>query len=244
MSNDGHPGTFIVFEDRLSDSPLVERVWRCHSERAGTFTSMAASHLEMVVSRYGGRTFMTLRGPETRATQAVCPADGEWLAIRFKLGTFMPQHPAHTLIDRRDENLHDESGRRFWLDGARWEYPDFENADTFVARLVRQGVIARDPAVGAALTGDPQALSKRSVQRHFLHASGMTHSLFRQIERARYATNLLKQGVTILDAVYEAGYFDQAHLTRSLRRLIGQTPATIGRADQQLSFLYKTTPAR
>ena len=28
---------FIIFEDRLSDSPFVERVWRCHSERAGTF---------------------------------------------------------------------------------------------------------------------------------------------------------------------------------------------------------------
>jgi hypothetical protein len=38
--------TFILFEDRLSDSPLVERVWRCHSERAGKFLSVAASHFE------------------------------------------------------------------------------------------------------------------------------------------------------------------------------------------------------
>jgi AraC-like DNA-binding protein len=240
----GQPGTFIVFEDRLSESPLVERVWRCHSERAGTFTSVAASHLEMVVSRHSGRTFMTLRGPETRATQADCPSDGEWLAIRFRLGTFLRQHPARTLIDRRDENLPDECGRTFWLDGARWQYPDFDNADTFVDRLVRHGVIARDPAVEAALHGDRHLLSRRSVQRHFLHATGMTHSMFRQIERARFATNLLRQGVSILDVVHEAGYFDQAHLTRSLRPLIGQTPAALGRSDQQLSFLYKTTPTR
>jgi hypothetical protein len=28
---------FIHFEDRASDHPFVERVWRCHSDRADTF---------------------------------------------------------------------------------------------------------------------------------------------------------------------------------------------------------------
>jgi methylphosphotriester-DNA--protein-cysteine methyltransferase len=67
--------------------------------------------------------------------------------------------------------------------------------------------------------------------------------LLRQIERARYATTLLKSGAAIADAVHEAGFFDQAHLTRAVRRLIGQTPAKIARADEQLSFLYNTTPS-
>jgi len=73
-----------------------------------------------------------------------------------------------------------------------------------------------------------------------LQATGVTHSTIRQIERARHATNLLKQGAAIFDAVHEAGYYDQAHLTRSLKRLIGQTPAQIRRAENQLSFLYNT----
>jgi len=38
----------------------------------------------------------------------------------------------------------------------------------------------------------------------------------------------------------EVGYFDQAHLTRSLRHLIGQTPLKLQRGQSQLSFLYKT----
>jgi len=84
----------------------------------------------------------------------------------------------------------------------------------------------------------------RSAQRHFFRATGTTHAAFRQIERARYATNLLKEGVSILDAVHLAGYFDQAHLTRSLKYLIGQTPAKIIQGDKQLSFLYKTQPPR
>jgi methylphosphotriester-DNA--protein-cysteine methyltransferase len=68
----------------------------------------------------------------------------------------------------------------------------------------------------------------------------MTYSTWRQIERARHATNLLREGVSILDTVHQAGYFDQSHLTRSLTQRIGQTPPEIIRGHRQLSFLYKT----
>jgi len=196
----------------------------------------------MVVTRHRGRTKLTLRGPETRATTLEYPADAEWLGIRFSLGSFMPHHPARTLIDRNDVNLPSVTSRSFWLEGSAWEYPDFENAETFVTRLVRSGLLARDPAVDAALRGEVQTLSRRSTQRHFLQATGMTHTTFRKIERARYATHLLRQGVSIADTVHEAGYYDQAHLTRSLRNLIGETPARIARQERQLSFLYKTEP--
>ena len=234
---------FILFEDRPSDSPVVERVWRCRSERAGTFHSMAASHWEMVVSRHGGRAFLTVRGPETRATTADCPAEGEWLSIRFKLGTFMPLLRAGDLRDRRDVDLPEASGKSFWLNGSAWEYPDFENAETFVNRLVKSGLIVADPHVEAALRGEPRELSQRTEQRHFLRTTGITRATIRQIERARHATNLLRQGVSILDTAHTAGYFDQAHLTRSLKRLIGTTPAQVLRGEEQLSFLYNTSGA-
>ena len=187
---------------------------------------------------------MTLRGPETRATIADCPADGEWLGIRFALGTFLPPYPAATLRDRQDVDLPTATCRTFWLSGAAWEQPSFENAESLVARLARAGVIARDPAVRAALGGDWEQLSRRSAQRHFLNATGMTRSAYHQIERARSAADLLRRGTSIQEVVAKAGYFDQAHLTRSLRRLIGETPARIQRQERQLSFLYKTDPLR
>ena len=232
----------IEFEARLSDSPFVERIWRCESHRAGTFLSVAASHFEMAVTRLQGRTFITLRGPETAATAADCPADGEWLGIRFTLGTFMPQLMPGTLRDRHDVTLPAATTHGFWLNGSAFDYPDFENADTFVHRLVRQGLIAHDGMVASTLNGHRDARTRRSAQRHFLQATGITYSTVRQIERARYATNLLRQGVSILDTVYEAGYFDQAHLTKSLKHRIGQTPLEVMRGTQQLSFLYKTAP--
>ncbi|HKE93870.1 MAG TPA: helix-turn-helix domain-containing protein [Povalibacter sp.] len=233
---------FIIFDDdRPSDSPFVERVYGCHSESAGTFLSVASSHWDLVFTRLAGRTTVTLKGPETTVRPVHCPADGEWLGIRFKAGTFMPQVSVASLLDGRDVTLH-SSTRWFHFHGADWEYPDLDNVETFVARLARAGIIARDTAVAAALQGDTTALSARSAQRHFLHATGMTHGALRQIERARYATNLLRRGVSIADTVHEAGYFDQSHLTRSLRRLIGLTPAQIALGQQQLSFLYKTPP--
>jgi AraC-like DNA-binding protein len=231
---------FLVFGDRPSDSPVVEKVWRCHSEHAGTFVSIAASHWEMVVTRLKGKTTLTVRGPETHAAKLDCPAEGEWLGIRFKLGTFMPQLPARNLRDRKDVTLPEATGRSFWLNGSAWEYPSFENAEIFVKRLARAGLITVDLSVESALLGQPWQLSLRSAQRHFLQATGITHGAIRQIERARHATILLKQGVSILDTVHQTGYYDQAHLTRSLKHLIGQTPTQIIRAEGQLSFLYKT----
>jgi hypothetical protein len=46
----------LVFEaDRPSDSPYVERVWRCHSEDGGSFLSIAECRSELVVARHRGR---------------------------------------------------------------------------------------------------------------------------------------------------------------------------------------------
>jgi methylphosphotriester-DNA--protein-cysteine methyltransferase len=72
-----------------------------------------------------------------------------------------------------------------------------------------------------------------------LRITGLTRGAIYQIERARRAVILLQGGTPILDVVYETGYYDQAHLTRSLQRFIGQTPARIAQANEQLSLLYK-----
>ena len=237
--------TIIIFdEDRPSDSPFVERVWRCYSEGAAPFLSIAASGCELVVSRLGGKVTVTVRGPETRATPlGDCPGGGEWLGILFKVGTFLPHLPTGKLVDA-EVNLPTVLSTSFWLFDSAWQLPDYDNADTFVDWLVRKGELARDPIVNAALQGHLKDRDPRTLQRHFLRVTGLTQSAVRQIERARYATYLLQQGVSILDTVEQAGYFDQSPLTRSLKYLIGQTPAQIREKSrpEQMPFLYKTTP--
>jgi len=234
---------FIHFEERTSDHPFIERVWRCHNDRTDTFLSMAATNFEMAITRLAGKTFLTLRGPETAATAFLCPAEGEWVGIRFKAGTFMPCFMPGSLRDHHDVTLPSASARSFWLESSALEYPSLDNAEGLVRRLVKLGILRRDPVAEDTLLRRPAQLSLRTVQRRFLQATGISYARFRQIERARYATNLLRQGVSILDVVSRLGYFDQAHLTRSLRRLIGETPARIPLREKQLSFLYKTDPA-
>jgi hypothetical protein len=235
----------IIFdEDRPSDSPYVERVWRSHSEGADPFLSIAASRCELVVSKFDREITVTMRGPETRATQmGDCPGGGEWFGIILKPGAYLPLLAPERLVDGQ-VHLPVVARNSFWLADCAWQLPDYDNAETFVVCLARKGLLVRDPVVDAALQGSWKDCDPRTAQRHFLRATGLTHTAARQIERARYATCLLQQGVSILDTVLEAGYFDQPHLTRSLKRYIGQTPVQILQKShpEQMSFLYKTLP--
>jgi hypothetical protein len=217
---------FPHFEERLSDSPLVERIWSTRSDRAGSFTSISTVSWTMVISKWNGHTGVSLHGPETGATRKAFPAGAEWFGIAFKLGTFVPHIPLDSFIDGII-SLPDVSRRSFSLCHSAWPFPNYENADTFVDHLVRAGVLVHDPLLNAAHQRDSQSLSLRTVQYRVLRSTGLSQRTIRQIERARYATTLLKQGMSIFDTVYEAGYSDQPHLTRSLKHFIGLTPAEI-----------------
>lgn len=223
---------FEVDETRPSDSPLIDKIWYIRTAQGGDFTSQAASLSGLVITRFEGITTVTVRGPETKATLATAPPDGEFIGIDFKLGTFMPSLLPKNLADRRDAYLPTANDRAFWLDSAAWEIPDYENADTFIARLVREGLLAHDPVVSAILQGQPQAYSLRTLQHRFMRATGMAHKVVQQIDRAQQALTLLQRGTSISDTAFELGYFDQSHLTNALKRFIGQTPAEIARTSQ------------
>lgn len=232
----------LCFEDRPAESPFVERIWRSWSGDDSDFVSVAFSNWEMVVWTQHGKTYIEVRGPETKARPAPVPGEAEFFGIMFKHGTFMPHLPVGKLVDNQI-TLPEAMGQSFWLNGATWQFPNYENADTFVDWLARDGLLVREPLVEATLQGQLKDVSLRTVQRRFLRATGLTQGAVYQIERARHATTLLQQGVTILDTVHEAGYFDQPHLTRALKHYIGQTPLQIIEKTEQLSFLYNTVPA-
>jgi AraC-like DNA-binding protein len=216
----------FIFDTRASDSPFVEAIWRTQSSGGGTFVSLAESHWGLVVTNQNGKTNLTVLGPETKAMSAPVPEDAEFIGIVFKLGTFMPHLPVSSLVDKV-ANLPEATDKSFWMNGSAWQFPTYENADTFVDRLVRKELLVREPIVEAALQGELKEVSLRSIQRHFLRATGLTHNTVRQIERARRALILLQQGTSIIDTVHQVGYFDQPHLTRSLKHLLGQTPTQI-----------------
>ena len=234
----------LICDERESDSPFVERIWHGQGIEAGDFISMAEVEYGMVVTKFRGNTFITLRGPATKATPAFCPPDAEFVGIQFKPGVFMRELPANVVMERQDITLPEASSTTFWLDGSAWEYPDYENADTFVDWLFQDDLLVYDSLVNAVLDRQPVELSLRTVQRRFLRATGLPVNTIHQINRALLATEMLKEGQSILDTVFEAGYFDQPHLTRALKRFVGLTPAQITNPNrsERLSFLYNRTP--
>ncbi|MGH9192768.1 MAG: helix-turn-helix domain-containing protein [Acidimicrobiales bacterium] len=217
----------FALEARSSRSPLVEETWQTRSEPEGSFISVAATHWEMVVTRQRGGARVTVRGPETRATTVPIPQDAEFFGIQFSVGTFMPGLPPGRLVDRT-VTLPTATTRSFWLDGSAWELPGPDTADVFVDRLMRAGLLVHDPIVAEALHGDVEGFSTRSLERRVAWATGLSRGATGRIRRAERAVELLSRGVPASEVARRTGYADQPHLTRSLRRFVGQTPSQIG----------------
>jgi AraC-like DNA-binding protein len=218
--------TIMGHEERLSDSPYIEKIGRIQAESAYSSICPADGHWNIFLMGYEGRTRLSVWGPMTKATVFPYYEGAEFLYLTFKLGVFMPCLPVRYLLDK-GTRLPQATDHAFWLNSTTWQFPDFNNADIFVDRLVQQELLVQEPIVDAVLNDEQQHLSLRSVQRRFLQATGVTLRYLQYIERARRAAALLQQGVSILDTVYMTGYFDQAHLNRAMKRLMGQTPMQI-----------------
>jgi len=216
----------FYFDTRPSDSPFVESIWQTQSVGGGSFISTAASHWEMVVTKQNDKIILSIRGPETLASPMPIPEDAEFFGIIFKRGVFMPHLPKTDLVNNAI-HLPESLKNSFSFFGGAWQFPTFENVDTFVNQWMRDDLLAQDSIVDDVLRGQSANLSLRSVQRRFVHVTGLTYKTIQQIDRARQVTSLLQSGVPITEAVYQAGYFDQAHLTRSLKLFYGQTPKEI-----------------
>lgn len=223
----------IVYEQRSSESPFVETITHGRTAGDGSVVRPAESRWHMVVTRQDGDMRMLVVGPWTSAGVASWTEGAEIIWVRFGLGTFMPHLPAIDSLDR-ETVLPGAAERSFWLGGSAWQFPDHENVETFVERLVRDDLLVRDPIVSSALEGRPQGLSPRTLRHRFLRATGLSQGRIRGIERAGRAAVLLRRGVSIPEAVHEEGYFDQPHMTRSLKRWVGHTPAQIIAASKHL----------
>jgi AraC-like DNA-binding protein len=110
-----------------------------------------------------------------------------------------------------------------------WRGADRRVADRRVAARIRELIqdSAGDPG-GGELTADHLAAaagcSRYAAYRAFRQAYGLAPSDYQRELRVRTARRLLTAGVEPALAAAEAGFADQAHLTRWFRRYYGVTP--------------------
>jgi Helix-turn-helix domain len=215
-----------LFEGRESESPYIEAVWRGLAGTNYAPICPASDRWHLLFLRRDGRVTVSVVGPLTRATPVTQDEGTEWFGVTFQRGTFLPSVSVQHLLDEQ-AILSLGAKTSFELAGSHFQFPDYENVETFVNRLVREQVLVSDPIVQAVLAGQAPDLSLRTVRRRFLFATGLTYKAMEQIERSQQAVALLEQGIPLLEVAYQVGYADQSHMTRSLKHFIGYTPAQI-----------------
>jgi len=216
--------------------PLA-RVWTARCDSPADFSSIASVNPGIGFVRVGGATTVHLRGPETRAATLSCPRDAEYFGADFRLGAYLPMFPPARLANLQDAVLPRLPDGRILLDGRAWEMPTPQNIDVFIHRLERAGLLVFDPLVEQLRHGGAvRTVPERTAQSRFVRAVGLSRRKLQLIERARHAARLLRAGTAIADVVSDAGYYDQPHLTRVLRQLIGYTPAELVRGGMFLNL--------
>jgi len=231
----------LTMQERESDSPYIARVWQGHTIGETHMTSVATSTWEIVFWHVNGQPHATIRGPETCASAPPVYDDSVSLGITFTHATSMPHLITRHLVDSEVHSPH-ATRRSFILRDQPWETPTFESAEQFVNHLMTQEVLTFDPLVRDVLHGEEVKIGTRSIQRRIASHTGLTRAQIHQIERARVAAHLIKDGASPLRVAHRLGYYDQPHLARSLRRFIGRSATEIQNPnpDEMMSFLYKT----
>lgn len=213
----------LQFGTRASDSPWIASVWTCTSDRIQQMTSVASETFGLVFWSQQGRPAVAITGPESRTATSPVPEGATFTGIQFAVGTSLRSVGNPSLLDAGIE-LPDVTRRSFWLDGGHWQTPGADDAEAFVARLVRDALLVRDPLVVAARRGERSSVSSRTLERRFRAATGLTRGALEQIERARTAAQLLASGAPVNEVAEHLHYYDEPHLARALRRYVGRTP--------------------
>ena len=203
----------------------LERIWSAGCDSATSFSSVAKVRPGIAFRRVGGTTTVHLRGVETRATTLPSPKGTEYFGAEFRLGAYLPAFPPARLANLQDAVLPTLPDGRIRLAGREWEMPTPQNLDVFIDRLERAGLLVFDPRIEGLLHGE--AGSERTAQSRFVRAVGLSRRKLRVIGRAHEAVRRLLAGASIGDVVSDVGFYDQSHLNRTLRLLIGYTPAEL-----------------
>jgi hypothetical protein len=218
-----------IVRSRQLDSPHAVEVTSTVFTEAGETLLPPDGCWDFAFLKRDGSLTVLRTGLTTRPVVYVHEPGDETLTIRFRASSFMSLLPGQMM---RDEGVVLErfGGRDFWLGTDVREIPTIENADVFVERLARDGMVESNDVVVSLVEGHPRAMSERTLQRHFLRTTGLTYKSFTMIERAQKAVSLLRMGNSAADVAFALGYSDQPHLINSLRGIMGQTPAEIARA--------------
>lgn len=216
-----------IHQSRTSDHPYIDRVWYSQNLTDGVYLATPDGSWDLIVGAdQKGKKSMMLTGQATEPAYIPYQANTSAVVISFAPGVFLPSMTAQLLVDRAIM-LPTVDDDHFQLADHTFAFPAFDNAEELVEQMITAGILQHDALVTSHTTAQPKAASKRAVQRHFVQTTGLTPHQLKQIQRAQEAVRLLKDGKKPSDAAADAGYTDQPHLSKSLKKIMHRKPSDV-----------------
>ena len=216
----------FTYEDKHLDSLYVDKIWHTHTTSDGVFTAGLDGNWDIIISRVDDKVQVTVNGVGKRAVQVPYVAGIDSVGIALKPGVFLRDIKGKDIVDSQ-RTLSKDNVAYVDIGGHSFKIPDFDSAEVFVDELISNGILLVNSVVSSLNNDRVNGVSDRSLRRHTMGTTGLSPYFFHQIQRAQHATLLLQQGTPIAQAAIEAGYTDQAHMTKAVKALIGLTPAQV-----------------
>lgn len=217
-----------MYTEHPSWSPLIRCLWQVDIIHDGSWISPANEFWGLVFGEAQGRRSTEVVGPSIDPRHMSASGEGRFWGVEFEAHVFWRGLDKVTVLGEIRE-LAMSGTEHFELAGVRFPFTTFKDLEALVDSLVGQGVLVADPVVAVALGGDDAVVptSERTLRRQMRSRTGLGGKQVKQLQRARAAYELLQLGTPLADAALEAGFADQAHMTRALRVFAGRTPARI-----------------
>lgn len=210
-----------MYEQKPSLLPFIQSIWRARVVQEDTYDNPAKDTWGLAFTkRADGKPEAVLLGSSFNYGTLDSSIGDEYWGVEFHPFVTMRGVDKPSIVGKL-EPLEVVNGR-FAIGADTYQIPCFDELETFCQDLVEQGIISH-----ATRSLSHQKQSLRSAQRKHRQTVGLTLKQVEQIKRAEHAAALLRNGMTLSEIAAEAGYTDQAHMTRSLKSLLGKTPSQI-----------------
>jgi len=206
------------YTERQSGLPsLVDHYWHMTESHDGSYPLYMTVKWGFVFSNLSGSYSAKLIGPRTLPTEVPFQQNEYFWGIVINAEVNLAGYSKKDLLNKVI-NIPLSTKDIFVLASTPVRLPTYEELDSFVNELVNRRILYTAPIA---------AVSRRDKQRKIKLYTGLTPKQIEQADRVEQAIAIMNRPMSLLDIAAEAGFSDQAHMTRDFHRLVGYSPADI-----------------
>ena len=145
----------IAYEEKLSQSPLVDFVFQSEDLTDGVYVASADARWDIIFTKCpDGKTRVLLCGPSFKVRQVPYSPGYKHVGICYKPWAIFTGIPITTMLNET-KLLPMASQDTFIMQGITWKMPTYENVDQFVAEQEKRGLLKADPIIRDVLENKP-----------------------------------------------------------------------------------------